>query len=142
RRASDLPHHYAVRARPGLDLLSAAFISEQSFRNNVENDMNDLDFSGKTVLVVGGSSGIGNGIAQAFRRRGADVHVWGTRASASDYAGDEGSDLDGLGYSQVDVSDIDAIERLTPAFSQLDILIQCQGTVAYRRGEFEREGWD
>ena len=104
--------------------------------------MNDLDFSGKTVLVVGGSSGIGNGIAQAFRRRGADVHVWGTRASASDYAGDEGSDLDGLGYSQVDVSDIDAIERLTPTFSQLDILIQCQGTVAYRRGEFEREGWD
>jgi 3-oxoacyl-[acyl-carrier protein] reductase len=29
--------------------------------------MNELDFSNKQVLVVGGSSGIGNGIAQAFR---------------------------------------------------------------------------
>jgi 3-oxoacyl-[acyl-carrier protein] reductase len=37
---------------------------------------NDLDFDGKTVLVVGGSSGIGNGIAQAFLKRGATVHFW------------------------------------------------------------------
>ncbi len=35
--------------------------------------MNELDFSGKQVLVVGGSSGIGNGIAQAFRAKGARV---------------------------------------------------------------------
>ena len=48
---------------------------------------NELDFTGKTVLVVGGSSGIGNGMAQAFLKRGARVHVWGTRASAVDYAG-------------------------------------------------------
>jgi len=47
--------------------------------------MNELDFRNRTVLVVGGSSGIGNGIAQAFRQRGAEVHVWGTRAAASDY---------------------------------------------------------
>ena len=42
--------------------------------------MNELDFSGKQVLVVGGSSGIGNGIAQAFRAKGAHVAVCGTRA--------------------------------------------------------------
>ena len=35
----------------------------------------ELDFSGKTVLVVGGSSGIGNGIAQAFRAALRDVGV-------------------------------------------------------------------
>ena len=45
----------------------------------------DLDFSGKTVLVVGGSSGIGNGIAHGFRERGAQVHVWGTRSDPADY---------------------------------------------------------
>ena len=39
--------------------------------------MNELDFSGKQVLVVGGSSGIGNGIAQAFRTKGARVQVCG-----------------------------------------------------------------
>jgi len=65
--------------------------------------MNELDFSGKQVLVVGGSSGIGNGIAQAFRAKGARVHVGGTRASAADYSAGEGSDLEGLDYAQLDV---------------------------------------
>ncbi|MBA4038443.1 MAG: 3-oxoacyl-ACP reductase, partial [Bradyrhizobium sp.] len=48
--------------------------------------MNELDFSGKQVLVVGGSSGIGNGIAHAFRAKGARGAVCGTRASAADYS--------------------------------------------------------
>jgi 3-oxoacyl-[acyl-carrier protein] reductase len=104
--------------------------------------MNDTDFSSKNTLVVGGSSGIGNGIAQAFRARGANVHVWGTRASRGDYEGDEGSDLTGLGYSCVDVGDPDAIAAADAPFEMLDILILCQGTVIYKRGEFERAGWD
>src|SRR3954467_9868219 len=52
--------------------------------------MNELDFSGKQVLVIGGSSGIGNGIAQAFRARAARVQVCGTRADAADYSAAEG----------------------------------------------------
>ena len=104
--------------------------------------MGELDFTGRTVLVVGGSSGIGNGIAQGFRARGAEVHVWGTRPSAADYAGVEGSDLMGLAYAQVDVADRDAIADNRPDFEQLDVLVLCQGTVVYRRGEFERAGWD
>lgn len=103
--------------------------------------MNDTDFTGRTVLVVGGSSGIGNGIAHAFRARGAEVHVWGTRARAEDYAGSEGSDLTGLHYACVDVGDPDAIER-APAPESLDVLVLSQGTVVYKRGEFERPGWD
>lgn len=102
----------------------------------------DTDFSGGKVLVVGGSSGIGNGIAQAFRARGAAVHVWGTRAAASDYDPADGCDLGGLGYSCVDVGDPAAIEAAEPPFEGLDVLVLCQGTVIYRRGEFEREGWD
>lgn len=102
----------------------------------------DTDFTGKRVLVVGGSSGIGNGIAHAFRLRGARVHVWGTRPQAADYAGNEGSDLAGLGYTCVDVSDPDMIDGATAPFDGLDVLVLCQGTVVYRRGEFERNGWD
>ena len=104
--------------------------------------MGELDFTGKTVLVVGGSSGIGNGIAHGFRERGAQVHVWGTRADAGAYAGVEGSDLSGLTYAKVDVGERAEIAGHIPPFAALDVLILCQGTVVYRRGEFEPEGWD
>lgn len=101
----------------------------------------DLDFTGKTVLVVGGSSGIGNGVAHGFRQRGAQVHVWGTRPSAADYDGIEGSDLEGLGYAKVDVGVRQEIAA-APAIEPLDVLVLCQGTVQYRRAEFEPAGWD
>jgi 3-oxoacyl-[acyl-carrier protein] reductase len=103
--------------------------------------MSDLDFNGKTVLVVGGASGIGNGIAHAFRQRGAEVHVWGTRARPSDYRADEGSDLAGLHYAQLDVADFAAVESLQPPFQTLDVLVLCQGTVLYKRQEFAMSGF-
>ena len=103
--------------------------------------MAGLDFTGSTVLVVGGSSGIGNGIAQAFRTSGAHVRVWGTRAGAADYAAAEGSDMTGLHYERIDVSDFDAIENYTIPFSRLDVLVLSQGTVLYKRGEFSMNGF-
>jgi 3-oxoacyl-[acyl-carrier protein] reductase len=103
--------------------------------------MQALDFTGRAVLVVGGSSGIGNGIAQAFRAQGAEVHVWGTRQSAEDYAAAEGCDLAGLHYARVDVADAGALERYLPPFGRLDVLVLAQGTVIYERGEFKTEGF-
>jgi 3-oxoacyl-[acyl-carrier protein] reductase len=101
----------------------------------------DLDYSNKNVLVVGGSSGIGNGIAHAFRTRGAQVHVWGTRPTARDYDGVRGSDLKGLHYSQVDVADQAAVEAWQPPFAALDALVLAQGIVLYKRAEFEMSGF-
>ena len=103
--------------------------------------MNELDFGGRQVLVIGGSSGIGNGIAQAFRDHGARVAVCGTRASAADYAAEEGSHLDGLDYAKLDLSDARAIEDFRPSFDRLDVLVLAQGAVLYRRGEFEMAGF-
>ncbi|BBC03432.1 SDR family NAD(P)-dependent oxidoreductase [Bradyrhizobium elkanii] len=121
--------------------------------------MNELDFGGKQILVVGGSSGIGNGIAQAFRAKGARVAICGTRAQASDYSTEEGSHLEGLAYAQLDVSNPQAIEAFNPSFDRLDVLVLAQGAafnpsfdrldvlvlaqgaVIYRRGEFEMEGF-
>jgi 3-oxoacyl-[acyl-carrier protein] reductase len=100
-----------------------------------------FDFSAKRVLIVGGSSGIGNGMAQAFRGAGADVHVWGTRGAAADYKAADGSDLTGLTYAKVDVSDFDAIEAHQPPFKTLDVLILCQGKVLYKRAEFKAKGF-
>ena len=104
--------------------------------------MSDTDFTGKNVLVIGGSSGIGNGIAHAFRSRGANVEVWGTRARAEDYNPDDGSDLTGLQYRQVDVGSPDAIADAKSNFEALDVLVLSQGIVAYKKAEFERDGWD
>jgi 3-oxoacyl-[acyl-carrier protein] reductase len=101
--------------------------------------VNDLDFTGKTVLVVGGSSGIGTGVAQAFHAHGATTHVWGTRPSADAYSAEDGSDLTGLHYAQMDASDFARLEAYKPPFERLDTLITAQGTVAYNRKEFGLE---
>lgn len=101
----------------------------------------DLDFTGKHILVVGGSSGIGNAIAQAFRAKGGLVQVWGTRSSAADYAEDSGSDLTGLSYTQVDASNPEQIRNACKHISQLDVLVQCQGLVLYKRQEFTSAGF-
>lgn len=99
--------------------------------------MDELDFSGRTVLVVGGSSGIGNGIAQAFRNKGATVHIAGTRASAADYADSPDSQLDGLHYHRIDAGSTESIESFAPPFERLDVLVLSQGQVLYKRQEFK-----
>jgi 3-oxoacyl-[acyl-carrier protein] reductase len=110
--------------------------------NAEETIMISLDFSGKAVLVVGGSSGIGNGIARAFLDSGASVHIWGTRTNPAAYTEEPGSDLDGLIYSKVDVADHAAISAAASAIPALDVLICSQGTVLYKRGEFEMAGFE
>lgn len=99
--------------------------------------MNEIDFHGKNVLVVGGSSGIGNGVARVFRDHGANVFVSGTRVSTKDYGVDDGSDFSGMTYFQWDVSDDKIVENLKPPFSSLDTLVLSQGIVMYKRAEFQ-----
>lgn len=101
-----------------------------------------LDFSGKKVLVVGGSSGIGNGIARGFATRGAEVHVTGTRPDEGDYLEAEDSDFTGLTYHQLDVTSRDGAAALAEHITALDVLVLCQGVVRYGRQEFEQHGWD
>jgi 3-oxoacyl-[acyl-carrier protein] reductase len=65
------------------------------------------------------------------------VHVWGTRPRAADYAGESGSDLEGLHYARVDVADADTIATVALPFDRLDVLVCAQGIVRYRREEFK-----
>ncbi|RNJ63719.1 MAG: SDR family oxidoreductase [Porphyrobacter sp. IPPAS B-1204] len=101
-----------------------------------------LNFTGKRILVIGGSSGIGNGIAHGFRGRGASVTVTGTRPDFGDYLEAEDADFTGLDYRQLNLTDRDAADRLAADFGPLDVLVLSQGTVRYGRQEFAREGWD
>jgi 3-oxoacyl-[acyl-carrier protein] reductase len=103
--------------------------------------MNKLDYTGKTVLVVGGTSGLGNGIACAFRDHGAKVHIWGTRNSIQDYLGDEGCDYQGLHFSQVNISAKENINAYKPPFDSLDVLVLSQGDSTMTDGVSEYD-WD
>lgn len=87
-----------------------------------------LDFSGARVLVVGGSSGIGNAIAAAFRDHGARVCVTGTRTDADAYAG-EGIDFAGMDYRRLDVTDRAAVDGFALPFDGLSVLVNSQGVV-------------
>ena len=97
-----------------------------------------FDYSGKNVLVVGGTSGIGNGIAASMRDAGANVYIWGRRANLAAYEGEE-NDLENMVFSQVDVSDIEQVDRFEPEFHSLDVLVLSQGTSFLEDGisEFE-----
>jgi 3-oxoacyl-[acyl-carrier protein] reductase len=95
-----------------------------------------FDYTGNTVVVTGGSTGIGNACARAFFAAGARVIVTGTRETAADYAGTDG-DLSGLEYHRLDQGDRDAVAAWNPAVETLDALIVAGAKVAYRRAEFE-----
>ena len=103
--------------------------------------MGSLDFRNKTVLVVGGTGGIGNGIARAFKDRQAEVYVWGTRPTASDYQDDPDSDLDGLAFEQMDVSDQAALGDYSPAFDRLDVLVLSHGIVMWGGREYQPDNF-
>jgi 3-oxoacyl-[acyl-carrier protein] reductase len=97
-----------------------------------------FDFTGKTVLVTGGSTGIGNAAARMFRAAGARVIVTGTRVNAAEYAGSDG-DLAGLEYHRLDQGDRDAVAAFDPGVARLDALVIAGAKVAYRRQEFETD---
>lgn len=98
--------------------------------------MNLFDFAGKTVVVTGGSTGIGNACARGFLAAGARVIVTGTRDAASDYAGEDG-DLAGLEYHRLDQGDAAAVAAWEPGVDRLDALVVAGAKVAYRRAEFD-----
>ncbi|MBW2288259.1 MAG: SDR family oxidoreductase [Deltaproteobacteria bacterium] len=83
----------------------------------------EYDYAGIRVLVTGGSSGIGAGIAAAFRTAGALVTITGTRASADEYD----RDLSGYEYHPLQMTDREGIERVAAAMTDLDVLVNNAG---------------
>lgn len=92
-----------------------------------------FDYSGAHVLVTGGTSGIGGGVAQAYKAAGANVIVTGTRKSPDDY---QDEDLTGFGYRQLDVLNNDEVTRVARSIPKLDILVNSAG-VAWPKGGAE-----
>ncbi len=101
-----------------------------------------FDYHGAKVLVTGGTSGIGYGIATAFVNAGAEVTVTGTRNSASDYADNSAIDLSAMRFLSLKVQDVDAIKRLAASLDGLDILINNAGASMPGGDEWTHEGFE
>jgi NAD(P)-dependent dehydrogenase (short-subunit alcohol dehydrogenase family) len=82
-----------------------------------------FDFTGTTALITGGTSGIGHGIAALFRDAGAQVTITGTRSAAGEYD----TDLSGMTYHQLQITDPDSVDALTGQFNDLDVLVNNAG---------------
>lgn len=103
--------------------------------------MDVLDLKGRQALVIGGSTGIGNATAQLFRRHGAAVHVTGTRPGPEHYSAGEVSDLAGLGYTQLDLSDREALRDWRPPFDRLDTLVLCHAVTKWNGAEYDADAF-
>jgi 3-oxoacyl-[acyl-carrier protein] reductase len=93
------------------------------------------NYRGAQVLVTGGTSGIGAGIAAAYRDAGADVTITGTRTAAGEYA----EDLAGFRYLQLSLTDNAQIAAVAAAVPKLDILVNNAGANFMLQNEYDPE---
>lgn len=94
-------------------------------------------FAGKTVIVTGGTSGIGNGIAAAFADAGATVHATGATGAEVETAKAAGLPI---AYAELDVRSSEAVDAFAAGFPKIHALVNCAG-VNLRAAEFTPEGF-
>ncbi len=91
------------------------------------------NYRGAQILVTGGTSGIGAGIAAAYRDAGAEVTITGTRTGPGEYA----EDLKGFRYLQLNLTEDAQIAAVARALPQLDILVNNAGANFMLENEYD-----
>lgn len=87
------------------------------------------------ILVSGGTSGIGAGIAQAFRAAGDTVTAVGLAGPELDAAAKDPA-FRGIALQPLDVSDQSAVDAFAATLKQVDVLVNCAGMIR-RMAEYE-----
>jgi len=94
-----------------------------------------FDFSGRRVLVTGGSSGIGLAVASAFADAGADVTITGRKQAPGEYD----ADLSRFGYRRAEMTDTTSLEALVASLDALDVLVNNAGGNLVAQDEWKPE---
>ncbi len=89
----------------------------------------------RQILVSGGTSGIGAGIAQAFRDAGDRVTAVGLAGPELDAAAKDPA-FRGIELKPLDVSDQAAVDAFAATLTQVDVLVNCAGMIR-RMAEYE-----
>lgn len=82
-----------------------------------------FEFTGASVIVTGGTSGIGRATADAFAAAGARVLVTGTRRAASEYE----SLPKGAEYRQLNLESPESIAGFAASVDRVDVLVNNAG---------------
>lgn len=104
-----------------------------------------MSLKGKTAVIVGGGTGIGQGIALEYASRGATVLVGGRRMEPLEAVAAKG---EGIQCAAVDVSDRGSVgafvEAVTERLGQIDILVNCAGINVAKRtlADLDPADWD
>jgi NAD(P)-dependent dehydrogenase (short-subunit alcohol dehydrogenase family) len=105
-----------------------------------------MDFTGKAVMVTGGSRGIGKAVAKGFAERGARVAI--NYLANAEAAEQTLAELEGGPHLRVqgDVSDPASVQRLfeevVGEFGTIDIVVNNAGIYRYHRiDEVDFEAW-
>jgi NAD(P)-dependent dehydrogenase (short-subunit alcohol dehydrogenase family) len=104
----------------------------------MSNAMWSQFYRDQTVVVTGGTSGIGRGIALAFAEAGADVHATGATAEEVALAQ---ADAPGPSYFSLDVRDAAAVTEYAEQFFSVAALVNCAG-VNLRAAEYSAQGFE
>jgi len=109
---------------------------------------NAFDFSGKTILITGGGSGIGKECANAFAECGGEVVIADIFEEKAQTVADEVDKNGGTSFSiQVDITEIESIKNLVKKTmeycSKIDILLNTAGVNVRKPAEkFTENDWD
>ncbi|MGE0804348.1 MAG: SDR family NAD(P)-dependent oxidoreductase, partial [Burkholderiaceae bacterium] len=99
-----------------------------------------FDFSGKTVLITGGVSGIGAAASIAFRRAGAEVIACGLTLDELAAARAEPA-FNGIRIEPLDVRQRPAVDALVDSLPSLDIVVASAGMIC-RDAEHDPDVFD
>jgi NAD(P)-dependent dehydrogenase (short-subunit alcohol dehydrogenase family) len=103
----------------------------------------DLGLAGRSVIVTGGSGGIGRGLVLAFAEEGANVAIASRDEAQSRKVAEAAKGLSGAtAVIPSDVTDLRSVEALVAEaearFGPIDVLVNNAGGVAYPRPTLEK----